>query len=402
VVLQADTGRPTAGVADLSARVLRVLLRYRRRSGPLCLAEPCPRCLAPHQARVAAAVAAGTPITCVLPGFPGKSPNPAKVLGTLPDLGERLALRFLTRLCVEIREVYPPGAEIIICSDGRVFSDVVGLRDDDVTAYQSELHALLIADEPHGALQLFHLDQALAGAAGLLAEARSTAPLRGEVSSGRGSMGTRPLPHLAAAPAFLASPARGPAIDYTALRAEFTAAYAAPLDEVRAAVKTQARARLLYRGLTRFLFEDADRPGQTTTRSARQRDARRRAYHLIQRSDAWSRLLAERFPSAVRLSIHPQPCGAEKLGLHLLGTQDSWLTPWHGVVVETADTHLLTKRIYAEEAGAELVHAHGRPSHFRLKALPSSAARATAATPSAKPLSEPATDAASRRQPPIL
>ena len=34
---------------------------------------------------------------------------------------------------------YPPGARITICSDGRVFSDLVGVCDKDVTNYGIEI-----------------------------------------------------------------------------------------------------------------------------------------------------------------------------------------------------------------------------------------------------------------------
>lgn len=44
-----------------------------------------------------------------LPAFPCKSPNPNKVAGSLPDEGERLALRSLNDLCEQITHVYPLG-----------------------------------------------------------------------------------------------------------------------------------------------------------------------------------------------------------------------------------------------------------------------------------------------------
>src|SRR5690606_14168433 len=86
----------------------------------------------------------------------------------------------------------------------------------------------------------------------------------------------------------------------------------------------------IYCGITRFLFEDAMYPGQTRSRTAIQKDCRVRAYEVIRRSNAWSALLAQRYPDAVRLSIHPHPCGAAKLGIQLLGAE-CWMTPWHGV-----------------------------------------------------------------------
>lgn len=64
----------------------------------------------------------GEPVRLLLPGFPFKAPNTKKVLGTLPDLGEKLALGHLNGLCRNIAEVYEHGAEVHICSDGLVYN----------------------------------------------------------------------------------------------------------------------------------------------------------------------------------------------------------------------------------------------------------------------------------------
>jgi hypothetical protein len=83
------------------------------------------------------------PITLVLPAFPCKSPNQQdKVLGCLPDRGEEIALQRLESLCAEISTFYPPGARLTIVSDGRVFSDLVGVQEDLVDAYNKELRTM--------------------------------------------------------------------------------------------------------------------------------------------------------------------------------------------------------------------------------------------------------------------
>jgi pyoverdine/dityrosine biosynthesis protein Dit1 len=59
----------------------------------------------------------------VLPAFPFKSPNRVdKTLGSLPDLGEELALQHLNGLCESIKEIYEPGAKVTITSDGLVYN----------------------------------------------------------------------------------------------------------------------------------------------------------------------------------------------------------------------------------------------------------------------------------------
>jgi hypothetical protein len=63
------------------------------------------------------------PIRMILPAFPFKSPNARdKVLGILPDFGEELALAHLNGLCENVAQVYKPGAEVYISSDGLVYN----------------------------------------------------------------------------------------------------------------------------------------------------------------------------------------------------------------------------------------------------------------------------------------
>jgi hypothetical protein len=72
---------------------------------------------------VAAQVARGEAVRILLPAFPFKSPNTKDiVLGTLPDLGEELALAHLNSIGTKISTIYAPGAEIEICSDGLVYN----------------------------------------------------------------------------------------------------------------------------------------------------------------------------------------------------------------------------------------------------------------------------------------
>ncbi|MCK2237445.1 MULTISPECIES: isocyanide synthase family protein [unclassified Crossiella] len=300
--------------------VLELVLRHQRKlGGPAGGCAPrCARCLAAQLGQVERSVAAGVPVVFVLPAFPGKSPNEAKVLGAVPDLAERLALEFLDTLIADIGAVYPPGAELVIGSDGRVFGDVVGIPDADITTYQRELQ-VMIDGLPGRRIRLFTLDDI---------------PLL----AGQGHHRAREL---------------------------LVEGFAEDLDVIRERVRAGVDVEL-YRALTRFLFEDGDTPAYQGSRAALQRSARARAYLMMQRSKAWGDLLVEYFPSAVRLSIHPQPCGATKLGIHLAETADSWLTPWHSVAVDLGDRFVLMKRAEAEAAGAELVSRDGRPSHFAL------------------------------------
>lgn len=314
---------------QIAREILRLVLRYQRPSEPGKCLPPCERCLSYHDATVARHVERGAPVELVLPAFPGKSPNPRKVLGTLPDMAERLSLEFLQRLSCRITEIYSPGARIIVCSDGRVFSDLVRIAERDISAYQAgirnmldALHATVKAapnaDDSRGPrpLELFNLDDEYAHA------------------------------------------------DYDEMRRHLIASHGEPLERIRAAVRAGGEPLSLYRGITRFLLDDSTGSEARASRTALQKECRQRAYGVIQRSKAWGGLVAKKFPHAVRLSIHPQACSFEKIGIHMLETTDNWLTPWHGVAVAIDGRFVLMKRSQAEELRATLVWQDGVPSHY--------------------------------------
>ena len=308
-----------AQIDELSLAILRIVLRHQRLAKPLgCTHHPCDRCMSAHRERVAWFLDHQTPVDFVLPAFPGKSPNTSKVLGVGPDMAEDLSLSFLRKLCGEIQNIYAPGARVIICSDGHVFGDLVRITDPDITFYQTKLREIITKAGP-GPLHLFGLND------------------------------------------------QYPAHTYDMMRTKLIEGYGEDIDELKLRVRT-GELVVLYRGLTRFLLEDTDGFDHEKSRAARQRECRERAYGVIQRSRAWGRLIAQRFPAAVRLSIHPQPCGSTKLGIKLLGPpnscSDNWITPWHSTAVDVGGRFILMKRHQAEALGAKLVYLHGRPSHY--------------------------------------
>lgn len=299
---------------EVASDIMTVFLEHQRRAREaVCTPHPCGNCMAAHVTRAARFVTDGRPVDFVLPAFPGKSPNRAKVLGAVPDMAERLSLDFLTGLCEKVEAIYPPGVRIIICSDGHVFSDVVQIPDEDITRYQGEMQNLI---DSIPQLALFGLDGVY------------------------------------------------PGCSYDEMRLLMMERHGEPLSELQAKVRSGGELLPLYRGMTRFLLEDAERPDYQGSRTALQRQCRDRAYNTMLRSRAWGRLVSERFPDAVRLSIHPQQCGSSKLGINLLEASDSWTTPWHSTAVDIGGRFVLMKRREAEAMGAELVYESGRPSHF--------------------------------------
>jgi pyoverdine/dityrosine biosynthesis protein Dit1/AcrR family transcriptional regulator len=310
---------PDEDLNELSIGILRQLFRHRRLQPDAgsCASDPCPQCLALHLAKVRRFVHAGDPIHFLLPAFPAKSPSPRKVLGHLPDLAEELALGFLERVCDEIKESYPPGARITICSDGRVFSDLVGVSDAAVSDYGKEIEAIikrLGADS----LDVFRLEDLF------------------EID------------------------------EHEHMRQQLRLHYAETLQSIEDRVHTFAHQQMLFNGIQRFLFEDQIAQETARSRTQVRNECKRRTYEVIQRSDAWGRLLSDCFPAALRLSIHPQGPHSEKIGILLGECDDAWLTPWHSVAVKRNGNFQFMRRHDAEELGGKIVMAGGRPSYYEV------------------------------------
>lgn len=310
---------PDPVCTELSIKILRQLFRQRRlESGAgSCAADPCEQCLALHLPKVRRFVSAGEPIHFLLPAFPAKSPSPKKVLGRLPDMAEELALGFLERLCDEIRELYSPGARITICSDGRVFSDLVGVSDTDVTDYGQEITALL------------------------------------------GRLGAQSLDVFSMEDLFEIS-------DHSVMREQLRVNYADALISIKERVSCYEHHRMLFNGIQRFLFEDRIAIETEKSRTQVRNECKERTYLVMQRSDAWGRLLSDCFPAALRLSIHPQSPHSEKIGILLGDADDAWLTPWHGVAVSREGRFKLMRRHEAEALGAQIIERDGLPSYYQI------------------------------------
>lgn len=68
-------------------------------------------------------VRADNAVRMCMPAFPFKSANKKfKVLGTLPDRAEQVALTRLDTMCAESGAIYKPGAKLLIISDGLVYN----------------------------------------------------------------------------------------------------------------------------------------------------------------------------------------------------------------------------------------------------------------------------------------
>ena len=240
------------GDDEATARVILERIFRRRRVHADVGEAPSDAAFAMHQPRVAAFLRLQTRLELVLPAFPAKAPNPDKVLGPRPDAAERLALEGLRGLLDELEEAHAPGTELVICSDGTVFADLVGVSDEDVARYRADLEEML-AEMDERRIRLFDLSDAF------------------------GDLG----------------PEAG--------RQHLLARYAKPVDQIRERAKRSEMHRRQLDGIHRFLVEDELAKHDDRSKSAIRKQTRARAYEVVRRSDAWGALVAVAFPAALRL-----------------------------------------------------------------------------------------------------
>ena len=118
-----STRPPPLTIEEKVEKILDVLARYRIKSSANKAHEWQGRGTVAMQLR--GYVQRDEVVRLVIPAFPFKSPNRiSKVLGSLPDKAEEVALMHLNGLCAMITEIHAPGAEVLIVSDGLMYNGI--------------------------------------------------------------------------------------------------------------------------------------------------------------------------------------------------------------------------------------------------------------------------------------
>ncbi len=304
---------------SVDREILKIIFNNRKTSeaDKACLENKCATCMNLHEAKINYFTSQNQPIHFILPAFPAKSPNHEKVLGTVPDLGEEIALTTLEDLCKEIKSVYPAGARITICSDGRIFSELVGVTDEQVTNYVKGIKKS-IEKLKLKFVSIVNLEDLMEG------------------------------------------------ISFDELRTKVLSTYSEPLDELSSRLKTNSEFKSLFNGIHRFITDDRKVLDAGKSTNKIKEESKLIALKVIQHSNAWTRFLIHVYPEAMRLSIHPYSSHSDKIGIKLTKALDNWLTPWHGVIVLEKEGYVLMKKNEAEEKGARLIKHGGQPWYYTL------------------------------------
>ncbi|ODH26265.1 hypothetical protein ACO22_04721 [Paracoccidioides brasiliensis] len=321
--------------AEVSSGIVSVLERYRM--------APKEHAHEPWEAKgkisrlVEEHVEVGRVIPMVLPAFPFKSPNKKfKVLGHLPDKGEEVALAHLNGLCELIKEEYKPGAKIDIVSDGLMYSDLLGISDEQVWAYGQSLRKLAVDTGCNNIsfIRLVHL----------LGECEVGEPLSEEQ-------------YLKDAPWF---------------RTQLLERNIPDNFDVSKHISLDPDTTMTYRGYIKFLEKDLDDSSNIHDASISKRQIKKRheetARKMIIRGRAFAIAIAKRFDKSIRLSIHPSTESA-KISIAITPIKDGIImTPWHSSLVRAVDGSIRMAHAGTVPAFThELIFENDRPSYFREK-----------------------------------
>lgn len=328
-----DGKRPPAprSIAEISDDIMGVLARYRLVHQNDINKPWAARAM--FRTQVEKFVTRQEPVLLSLPAFPFKSPNKhVKVLGTLPDMGEEVALSHLQGLCSGIRDVYQPGADVYIVSDGLMYNDILGISDSETWRYGEAL-AKMATECGCSNIKFLRL------------------------------------------PMLLGEDGNGPTTEEEYLknisyyRDNIIERYLPAGFDVEAHIKKDTDSTLTYRGYIKFLETDlAQRPADEEPKSKSQMKKiyEEIAKKMIVRGKAFAASIAQNIPEYVRLSIHAST-ETTKLSMSLLPQVGRAFTPWHSSLVRAVDGSITMS--HARDVPAlthELIFDNeGRPSYFR-------------------------------------
>lgn len=269
-------------------------------------------------------------IQMVLPAFPFKSPNKvSKVLGVEPDAGEEVSLKRLDDFCCKIDSFYPPGAHIVIFSDGRVFNDLLGVDDETVLHYNAKCQEIAHRNN----LQHISFDC-----------------LENHVTTKEGER----------------------LIDVAAKE------YLDPSFDVDALIRDREDIKNTYLGFRSFLNLDLNlkwsqpqENGKIRSKSEVEKECKIIAKQMIVRNQAFSTLVSVKYPHHIRWSIHAGNMQGPKFSISLVNTRPNATvcasaTPWHNVLLMNDDGEVFAvRRADVNLDKYELVSREGIPWFYK-------------------------------------
>lgn len=259
-------------------------------------------------------VANNEPLKFSMLGYPMKSPNTRdKVLGDMPDLGEQKSLENFRDFDNAIREVYAPGIDVAIISDGYIFSDIMGVSNTTVAQYEE-----------------------------IAKDMARVAPIRWYDM-------TDFYPNSLCIPD---------------VREKVMEQYGINEEVLTKRILMDPDVNTLYRGMIMFMEQDLAMQS-FPSRNQLQKRAKIVAREMMFRNEAYSALIRDNFSDHIRLSMHQSVNSGTKYSFQLIRSPLVHKSPWHSAILIHADGVMESIHRKDAPATAELVNVDGRPFYFQ-------------------------------------
>jgi pyoverdine/dityrosine biosynthesis protein Dit1/alpha-ketoglutarate-dependent taurine dioxygenase len=237
------------------------------------------------------------PLAFILPGFPCKSANDTvKTFGVLPDYGEVMAIERLDSFCMQINELYAPGSELTILSDGTTFSDIVHVEEATKNEYKDGLRHLTLTE-----------NISWADLTDILAD-----QLRKPVEGGRGPSDAT------IRKALLKSISTGPQ----------------SFEKFAAQVESDPELASVHDKLCGYIYHDVHLESFSGgCRDSYFESINQKAVLMMYRGRALNHCIQKTYPDHIRLSVHQYDNSGPKFSFSLSADTKKMAAPWHTVPV---------------------------------------------------------------------
>jgi L-tyrosine isonitrile synthase len=316
-----------SGTAAVARRISDILLLDRYRRGPQenVLAHPDA-----FVDRIADHVEVDKPVTLVIPSFPGRPVSPLTHARMQPDLGELASFTRLWTMSEHVRTVYEPGLRFVIVLDGQAYAPFYGYTPEAFRAYPEDLRTLLDRLGIGGTIELVDLQS-------LVDERRDEfEKLYPEVDE--------------------------------ELRAEWARTEYPFRDELVDSMKLGTNTAAINAAAVKLVKYYGDAPAEEAVEEMRSSVAQRAcetayAYMCFLVTTRRMGLIKDRFPGAIRATVHPKP---GQYSPHLVNDTTD-IVPWHGVAVRRPDGRVdsvYESRIFEEPHRYVAVYLRGEYTPF--------------------------------------
>lgn len=250
----------------------------------------------------------------VMLGYPMKSSNDRdKVLGKLPDLAEEVSMKHFGTFNKLVKQVYRPGVNINIVSDGYVFNDLLEVTDKTVEQYQ-DVSMELGKESP---MTWFNVKD-------FYSKYPSLNVMRGKLMNDFGVSDA----------------------------------------ELERRILIDPDVNFLYRGMIRFMNEELAIKNFPSGNQL-QKAAKLLTRNMMMRNEAYSNLVKKEFDSSIRLSMHPSINNGAKYSFQLIPGQKAFRSPWHcALFIDQQGEYVTVHKKEAQQQDLKLIYQHGRPYYY--------------------------------------